>query len=214
VACLGFVSLTLAANRAYFQSCAEEDAPAGMLAAWSSGAGYRGMDEYIPFGADNDLLATRLPDGCLTADAQTPLGQQQPLPPDASPDDDPPPPLWQPTQGSCLQTFTADPKRSAQAAEHFELRGLAQRSGFLVLRLRRYPAWKIRVNNQPANTLPQRADGLIVLPVAAGPFTLTADWVATPDVWLGRGISLVSVFLLTALGLIERSWKPRRPRLV
>lgn len=214
LACFAFAGLTLAASRSYFQPCADEDAPAAMQAAWSSGAGYRGMDEYIPFGADNELLATGLPGGCLVANAQQPLGAPQPQPPDAAPDDDPPPPLWLPAQGSCLQTFAAGPQRARHHAEHFELRGTVPQPGFVILRLRRYPAWRILVNGQPAAQLPERADGLLAVPVAAGPLTLTADWMATPDLWLGRIVSLVSVLLLTALWLLERNFNRPEPRLV
>lgn len=214
LACLAFASLTVAASRSYFQSCAEEDAPAAMQAAWSSGAGSRGMDEYIPFGADNEQLATNLPGGCLVADAQQQLGQPQPLPPDAAPDDDPPPSLWLPAQKSCLQTFTTEPQRASHHAEHFELRGTVLQPGFVILRMRRYPAWQIRLNSQPVTHLPDRADGLLAVPVAAGPMRLTVDWTTTADLWLGRIASLVSVLLLTALWLLERNFNQRKPRLV
>jgi hypothetical protein len=45
---------------------------------------------------------------------------------------------------------------------------------------------------------------LMVVPVPAGSFTLTADWTNTPDVRLGRWISLLALLLVTTLGLALR----------
>jgi hypothetical protein len=199
-----FAACILHANRAYFQACDDEDAVPGILAAWSSGQGFRGMDEYVPSGARNDLVASALPDACLVSNPRARLGVVQPPLPDAAPDDDLPPPLWQPVQGSCRQVFSFLPERAVNHAEHFALRAAIAQPGFLVLKLHRYPAWKLRVNGHAPSALPRRNDGLLAVPVPAGPVELTADWTATPDVLLGRWVSTLSVLLLTALLFFAR----------
>lgn len=210
LACFVFAGLIFGANRWHFQECSESDSVAGMMRTYAAGAGLRGMDEYVPPGADNDLIATGLPDACLSADSGTVLGKAQPPAADASPDDDPLPPLWEPSQKSCLQVFRALPRRASRGAEHFEIAGRAERAGFMILHLRSYPAWRVQINGATISSLPKREDGLMAVPVSAGPLRLTVDWMATPDVLLGRWVSLLSVFLLTALLWIERRGRAAR----
>ncbi len=59
--------------------------------------------------------------------------------------------------------------------------------GYLILRLRSYPAWKVGVNGRPVVGMPQREDGLIAVPVQQGPVEVAIDWIATPDVLLAAG---------------------------
>jgi hypothetical protein len=42
----------------------------------------------------------------------------------------------------------------------------------------------------------------MVVPVAAGPVDVQADWQATPDVWIGRLTSFTALALTAALGLV------------
>jgi hypothetical protein len=77
-------------------------------------------------------------------------------------------------------------------------------SGYLILRLLLYPAWRITVNGRPAGALPPREDGLIAVPVPQGPVELTADWITTGDVIAGRWVSGLALLLVIALGLLER----------
>jgi hypothetical protein len=77
-------------------------------------------------------------------------------------------------------------------------------AGFLILRLRTYPAWRITVNGKPVTGLPARADGLLAVPVPQGPVNLAVDWTTTTDVITGRCVSVVALMGLIALGLLER----------
>ena len=87
------------------------------------------------------------------------------------------------------------------------------RAGFLVLRLVRYPAWRVTVNGQPAGALPERDDGLIAVPVPSGPVTLNVDWVATPDVLAGRWVSVLSLgLLLWVVAMKRKGRKGRSPK--
>jgi len=56
-----------------------------LLAAYRSGAGFEGMYEYEPPGADITLIATGLPDACLVSDPATELGKADPDDPDNNP---------------------------------------------------------------------------------------------------------------------------------
>ena len=73
----------------------------------------------------------------------------------------------------------------ARAPSICALRPQLPHAGYLVLRLRSYPAWQVKVNGQPAASLPLRDDGLMAVPVPQGPVDVTVDWTATPDVILG-----------------------------
>ncbi|HTX76724.1 MAG TPA: hypothetical protein VMD29_11010, partial [Terracidiphilus sp.] len=188
---VGCAGMTVLAGRVFFTSCYVEDSVPGMLAAYRAGAGFEGADEYSPQYADSSLIATGLPGACLVADPQEKLGigegDQQPQ--------------WSPEQGSCAQAFAFE---SGGNAERWRIRGAAERTGWLVLRLRAYPAWRVRRNEEAISNLPRREDGLIVVPVAAGALDVEVDWTATPDVQMGRGISLAGLVLITGLCALRR----------
>jgi hypothetical protein len=192
-ACL---AVTATAGLVFFQSCDEQDAVVPMIATYRSGAGVGGTDEYEPPATDNSLFAIGLPGACLVADPATVLGKGT-GDPDA-------PPIWRGAQGSCEQTFVAPPVVAKNHTEHFEVMANTSRAGYLILRLHRYPAWRVLVNGQPATDLPQRDDGLLAVPVAQCPVDVTADWIVTPDVLLGRRCSGLALFLVTGLWLLER----------
>jgi hypothetical protein len=197
-ACGGvFLGLTVFAGRMFFEMCDQYDAVPGMLADYRDGDGFQGTDEYAPVGADNSMVAENLPAGCLVANAAAVLGKTAA---------DNPQPSWAAEQMSCLAAF---PNVESADAKHWSARGSMPQAGYVVLRLRRYPAWDVRVNGQRADT-GQRDDGLMVVPVAAGPVDVKADWRATPDVRAGRWISLAALALVTALGAMGlRRSQPR-----
>ena len=199
-----FLAATVYAGRVFFQVCAPEDSVSAVVADTRSGAGAEGMYEYEPPGGDDSSVATGLPDGCLVSDPAAVLGKAEGGDPDANPS-------WSPDEGSCRATFqfagglAGNPERRA-------MRGVAPASGYLVLRLMSFPAWMVRLNGQAltgdrAAAFIRRADGLIEVPVAQGPVDLTVDWTTTPDVWAGRWVSLLSMFLLAGLW-----WRERRNR--
>jgi hypothetical protein len=80
-----------------------------------------------------------------------------------------------------------------------------------VLRLRTYPAWRIRLNGAQVSAPPERQDGLTAVPVPEGPFDLAVDWTTTRDVLIGRVLSAVAGLLVTGLWLLE--YRPFRARL-
>ena len=200
-----FVAATVFTARGLFQPCDNEDSVPGMISAYRSGAGFVGTTEYAPPGSDNSLVATGLPAACLVTDPSAALGV---LPSGVDPDEALP--TWNVEQGSCVATFGWQ----LDQPEDKRLTAVTPRAGFLILRLRSYPAWRVAVNGQPVGDLPRRDDGLIVVDVPQGQLDLAADWTTTSDILLGRWLSALAALLLTALFLLERKLKNfRRTRL-
>ena len=200
-----FLAATAFVAKDFYQACDEEDAVAPMVSAYRSGTGFAGASEYAPPGADNTLIATGLPAACLAADPATVLGV---LPNGV--EDDEALPAWNAAQGGCDAALSWQ----SDQPEHKLLRALVPHAGFLILRLRGYPAWRIVVNGQPLASLPHRDDGLIAVPIPQGKVDLTVDWTTTPDGIAGRWLSALAVLLLTGLWLLERKLKKScQPRL-
>jgi hypothetical protein len=169
-----------------------------LLAAYRSGAGVEGTDEYEAPDSDHWKIGKGLPDSCLTSDPGTTLGIA--AKPDTIPD-------WRPDQGSCEATPTAQLRQS----EHIRISTITPHAGYLILRLLSFPAWRITVNGQPAAPSDPRDDGLVAVPVPKGQVDLAVDWTTTRDVILARWLSSAAIFLLLILGLLERKLSsPRR----
>jgi hypothetical protein len=198
-----FMAATAFVAKDFYQACDDEDAVAPMLSAYRSGAGFAGASEYAPPGTDNELLPPGLPAACLVTDPVTILGWSPGGQLEA-------PLVWKEDQRSCIAILSWQ----SDQPEHKRLRALVPRAGFLILRLRGYPAWRIVVNGRPIASLPHRDDGLIAVPIPQGPVDLAVDWTTTPDVIAGRWLSALAVLLLTALWLLERKLKKScQPRL-
>jgi hypothetical protein len=173
-----------------------------MVQVYRSGQGFEGVYEYEPIGADDGQVATGLPDACLVSAPNTVLGVMDT--PGANPD-------WWVEQKSCEAAYSATPPAAQANPEHLHLRAVLPHAGTLILRLRTYPAWRIRINGQPAGPLTPREDGLTAVPVPQGPVDLTADWSTTPDVRAGRWLSALVLLLVIALWLRERRSKIASP---
>jgi hypothetical protein len=190
-----FAGLTACAGKYLFQKPYPEDAVPGMLWVLQAGKGYLGMDEYQPIGGDVSMIASNLPPACLVSDPTIELGK-----PNANGDI-----VWNAAQGTCEAAYEA---ASDSSPEHVRISGDTERSGSLVLRLLRFPAWQIRVNGQEIVHPAAREDGLFVVPVSSGPFEVTADWMATPDVIIARCLSGFFVLLLACFYAFERRSRP------
>jgi hypothetical protein len=80
----------------------------------------------------------------------------------------------------------------------------------LILDLRDYPTWRITLNGTPITNHIQRDDGLIALPIPAGPSTIVITYTQPPDQTLGDIISTFSLALL----LLTLRRTPRPPSVV
>jgi hypothetical protein len=178
----------------FFRDDAEYDDLATILTRHSSGTGFIGTDEYTPLGADNSTVAMGLPDACLASDFDTELGVA------VEPEDVP---QWRTDQHSCMATAVG----RGRDPEHVGVQMFAAHAGFVILRLRSYPAWRISLNGQRVADLQPRTDGLISVPVAQGPVDLAVDWRSTPDVVAGRGLSALGLMGLIGLRAMERKYR-------
>ncbi len=199
-----FLTLTTWAAKDLFQVCDDEDAIAGMSQVYAAGQGFSGTYEYEPIGADISLIAAGLPQACLVANPATVLGK----PTDASDSDSDIPLSWAASQGTCDATYAAAP---GSGPEHLKIFATTPHAGFLVLKLRTFPAWLVKVNSVATVPSPPRADGLMAVPVPAGPVVLTVDWTTTTDALVGRWLSALSLLALAGLCLLARN--PKRQRL-
>ncbi len=195
IGCTAVVLISTAvASTVFHQVCDDEDDVANQVSVFKAGTGVDGIDEYAAVGSDNTLVSSDLPDACLVTDPTRDLGESDSNAGAASVPD------WYPEQGSCDQTFTAKLWQN----EHKLLQIESDHDGFIVLRLRRYPAWQITVNGQPTETPAAREDGLIAVPVRAGPSTIEIRWTTTPDVVWGCWTSFAALLVLIALWVVER----------
>ncbi len=190
-----FLAATVYAATTFFQVCYPEDTVASSLAAWRAGAGFEGMYEYEPPGADITTIPTGFPDACLVSDPEVVFGQPVPGDPEANP-------VWTPAQKTCLATFTWDGGAQVNP-EHRILHAAMPRSGFLVFRLESSPFWSIRVLGRRATWI-GRPDALMVVSVPQGPVIVTFDWQTDADSRAGRILTLLSGLLLFALSRYER----------
>jgi hypothetical protein len=190
------------ASRSFFQVCDEEDDVGNQIEVFHEGSGVEGTDEYAPAGADNTLVASTLPDACLVNDPTRDLGVGK----------NGVEPVWDAEQGSCDQVFTA----RLWQTEHKALDIDSDHDGFLVMRERRYPAWRVTVNGKPAAMGAAREDGLMVVPVEAGRSTIDMQWMTTPDELWGRALSGASAVVFAVLAWIGWAWAAwaQRRRLV
>jgi hypothetical protein len=186
-----FVLTTAFAAKSFLRVCREGDTVQDLLVMYRAGGGFEGTDEYEPADTDHWLIATGLPNACLTAGFNTPLGGA------ASPGETP---AWRAEQRTCEVTATAQSRQPG----HLRIATVAPHAGYMILRLLSYPAWRITVNGEPSGPLPSRDDGLIAVPVPQGPVELAVDWSTTGDVIAGRCVSCVAALLLALVWWVER----------
>jgi hypothetical protein len=197
-----FLGITAFTALVFHQPCDDEDAVHSMIPTYYSGQGFQGTDEYAPPGADNSLVAFGLPDACLTTNSATVLAIA----------DDGNVPQWDPANGHCDATYKWQGPDGRFSPEHLRLAADIPHPGFLILRLRTYAAWQVRVNGRliafgadpVLPPLPRRHDGLMAVPVTAGHVELAIDWATTRDAILGRWLTGLALILLIALYSAER----------
>jgi hypothetical protein len=175
----------------FFQHCDEEDAVAPQLAAFQTGEGTQGTDEYTPAGADNASVQQDLPLVRVLRSAQD----------DTVDSTDGENPEWKPlAHGSVASTFRV----KHQDGEHWTVDVANGDAGYAVLRLMDYPAWRVLVDGVPEPGRPARMDGLMAVPLAPGNHVLDVQWTATRDMAAGRTISLIALLTLGLVTVKER----------
>jgi uncharacterized membrane protein len=183
-------ALSAPAWNTYWQPCDDEDNIQAQRATFHSG-GFEGTDEYTASPADNGDIQQGLP-------AIRILSQSDAEEADSSIAENP---AW---QASSKEQSDARTQISRWDVEHLTIAIDSPAAAFAVLRLMDYPAWRVRLNGQPIQARPRRDDGLMTVPIATGHSQIDIQYAATPDVWTGRILSLLSIILLLALTLSRR----------
>ena len=184
-------ALALSGGKIFFQPCDDEDAVTPQLAAFQSGQGVEGTDEYTPIGADNASIQQHLPLVRLEHSAQDDTA-------DSTNGDNP---EWKPgAPGSITGSVRAD----RPDGEHWMLQVKSPQAAWAVLRLMDYPPWQVSVNGRAISVRPRREDGLMAVPVASGDQTIDIHWVATRDVMHGRELSGIALLALALTAVMER----------
>lgn len=122
-------------------------------------------------------------------------------------------PAWDGEPASCKSSrwrqmsLIADPsapEASRYMPEQKWFMGIAEHAGYLILRLRYYPAWGVKVNGIPVTATAERERGLMAVPIPAGDVQVSVNWTTTPDVVAGRLVSAVALLLIAGMYLFER----------
>ena len=177
-----------------FQDCRNIDAA---ILSTEQINGIRGKPEYAPPGIRHPLVELGTAANCVVTNLADFSGDQQF---DRNPAD-------VGSGGACQGSFS----QMRNLPEQKIFMGEASQAGYLILRLRAYPAWRVTVNSRPVATAREETYGFMAVPLHPGPTMVAVEWVTTPDVWMGRLVSLLALALLTALCVFER--RQLRPRL-
>ena len=172
------------AGGGYFrEECASDETVQAQRAQYVNEDGVGPTDEYTPAHADNDVLPIHLPPAWLATDAA------------AEPDK------------SALQPRT---DRSHPEDLLFTTASLPSPEA-LVVRLRAFPGWHT-LRDGVEITPGTRADGLTVVPLAAGTgHTVEVRYRTTTDQWAGMGVSTATLLALAATRRRRRSGIMRQP---
>lgn len=170
---------------------------ADVLESVREGAGVLGKPEYAPPGIRLAQVDRIVPEACLLDSPQGDAGSG---------------PAWDGESASCnssawRQAILMGDASDAEARymqEPKRIMGVAEHAGYLILRLRYYPAWAVRVNGRPVRVQAERERGLMAVPVPQGNDLVSVDWTTTGDVVAGRWISFAALLAIAGLYWFER----------
>jgi hypothetical protein len=178
-------------TRPFHQYCDQEDNVSAQVTLMHGGDGEEGTDEYTPRNDDNAEVDQDLPPVRVLIDpgAEEPdsgKAQNPKYQPDPSAEQHATIAVteWSPEHRAVLLN-TADP-------------------GYAVFRLMDYPAWTVRRNGADVTHRPRRDDGLLTIPVGQGRSQIDIRWRITPDLWIGRGVSLLGLCVFALVWYRER----------
>jgi len=176
------VLLIWPAYTTFRQGCDPQDTPQARLALFHSNHGTDPTDEYTPVTADNDALHPN--------NASFRLAPPNEIP--NAPSNSPPAPT------------------TGLSPTHLDLSPVTPK--VLILNLRDYPAWQIHLNGTLVTARNQREDGLLAIPIPAGPDRIDITYARTPDQTIGDAISavaLLTLLLFSRQRLVSRAMKTR-----
>ncbi len=97
--------------------------------------------------------------------------------------------------------------RSEPAPRHLDLS--LRTPAYLILNLRDYPAWRVTRNGKIVPERVARDDGLLTVPVPAGPSHIDLTFAETPDRIIGDLITVAALVVLFALVWVRRRGRSR-----
>jgi hypothetical protein len=163
------------------------------------GAGVLGKPEYAPPGIQMPQMDRPVADACLL---------DPPMQPETGSA-----PVWDGDSATCNSSswhevfLLAAPSHSnvpSYMHEQKQIMGVAGHPGFLILRLRYYPAWRVTVNGIRVTPRAEQSRGLIAVSVPQGTVQVLVDWTTTGDVVAGRLVSFAALFLVAGMFAFER----------
>ncbi len=191
IACaLAFGAVSTATWSLCFSDCKVFDAS---LKDWQEEGGAYGKPEYSPAGVQYSLVVPDTPSNCV-------IGSLDDL---KNISGEPGENLHEVRAGSD-KICKGDVKEELNLPEMKGFSGVVDQAGYLVLRLRSFPAWKVMVNGQLTTTSMERGHGLLAVPVAPGRVNVVVGWATLPDVVAGRWMSLLALLLAAGLYFGER----------
>jgi hypothetical protein len=213
-----FVGLSFVAPELWFDDCGSRIA--SLQEAAREGIGVLGKAEYTPPGIRFPLVDFLLDSkGSVVMDAQgNPVLNIVPnacllenLPETSIQADGAPTPVWDGNPDDCKSSgwnelsFMRNPLHAtADRPEQKVFMGVAAHAGYLILRLRYYPAWRVRVNGIPVTVSAEQKRGLTAVPVPQGNVLVQVDWTTTGDVVVGRWVSGLAFLMVTGLFFFEQ----------
>jgi hypothetical protein len=170
----------VACTRHFHQHCDDEDNVSSQVALMHDGTGQEGTDEYTPHDADNAEVDQDMPQVRVL---NHPAAEE----PDSGRVQNP--------------EYQPDPTAERHAAitvtewspEHRVVLLNTPAAGYAVFRLMDYPAWTVRRDGVDITQRPRRDDGLLTIPVPQGSSQIDIRWRTTPDIWIGRAVSLLGL---------------------
>lgn len=187
-----FVGISLRAHAVWFADCSGTES--SVLQMIQRGMGTLGRPEYAPPNVQFAMVDRMVHGACLL-DA----------PAESMPQNASTAPSWDAEGKDCNSDFRA----LTSLPEQKRFIGAAGHAGYLILRLRYYPAWRVTVNGKPVAAVAERQRGFIAVPVAAGPVQVDVEWTTTPDVVAGRWLTAIAIALIAALIALERKLKTK-----
>ena len=185
------VASIVAFTRPFHQYCDDEDNVSAQLALMHDGTGQEGTDEYTPHDDDNAEVDQDMPEVRVLVS----------------------PGAEEPDSGKVQNPeYESDPNAEIHATITVtqwlsERRSIALDTpapGYAVFRLMDYPAWTVRRNDAIITQRPRRDDGLLTIPVPPGRSEIDIQWHTTPDIWIGRALSLLGLCVFGLVWYCER----------
>ncbi|MFL6428490.1 MAG: 6-pyruvoyl-tetrahydropterin synthase-related protein, partial [Acidobacteriaceae bacterium] len=188
VVCLASI---LVCTRAFHQYCDEEDSVSAQVALMQAGDGEEGTDEYTARNDDNAEVDQDMPQVRVLIDP----GAEEP---DSGKVQNP---EYQPDPSAERHATITVPNWSL---EHRLVSLNTPAAGYAVFRLMDYPAWTIHRNGVEITQRPRRDDGLLTIPIPQGRSQIDIRWRTTPDIRIGRALSLLGFCVLAFAWWLER----------